>query len=284
MMEQLHLPELPAQWQPERIREILQLAGKFALERQHRLDVTLKTDGTTLTQVDMALDRAFHQASRKTWLISEESCQDVDHDFLEQRGMAPGYILDPIDGTAPYSNCLWMWGISLGFACDGIICEGAIYLPATDEFIISHAKDVWYQRAGGKPVRMQKAKDLTAIQKKNIMIAIPQDCAKYGSVNLPNGVHAVGSAVVAIANLLLQRYGAFFGRLKLWDYAGGLPLCRKLGFHVDDEVGASWPDTLLHHKLIVAPSQPEHLRSKSLIYFCHPDFKEIKKQIKIKET
>ena len=53
-----------------------------------------------------------------------------------------------------------------------------------------------------------------------------------GRVHLPNPVQALGAAVVPLCGLLVGRFLAYVGSLRLWDLAGGLPLLHRLEFSV----------------------------------------------------
>ncbi len=63
-------------------------------------------------------------------------------------------------------------------------------------------------------------------------MAITQEMAKWGKVDLENQVQTLATAVLPLTYLCLGRYEGYIGRLKLWDFAGALPLLLKCGIHV----------------------------------------------------
>ena len=61
------------------------------------------------------------------------------------------WVVDPIDGTAPYANHLPTWGISIGLMKNGAFTDGAVFLPRTAELYITSGDDVLHQEATADP-------------------------------------------------------------------------------------------------------------------------------------
>jgi histidinol-phosphatase len=90
-------------------------AGKLALEgfRHPELAVDRKGDGTVVTAYDRAVERLLREAI--------EAAFPADGVLGEEEMEAPGtsgrrWVLDPIDGTRPYSHGIVTWGVLV--ACE----------------------------------------------------------------------------------------------------------------------------------------------------------------------
>ena len=94
---------------------LAQQAGKLALEGFRRPDLVVdrKGDGTVVTAYDRAVERLLREAIASTFpddgILGEEE--------VEARGTSGRrWVLDPIDGTRPYSAGVVTWGVLV--ACE----------------------------------------------------------------------------------------------------------------------------------------------------------------------
>lgn len=116
----------------------IHLALDQARERLQRiryegLNVQVKSDGSPVTNADLAVNQIVQEAVLKAfphdaWL-SEES-PDNPSRLQSQRV----WILDPIDGTKPFIKGLPHYTISLALIDQGQPAIGVIYNPATQEY------------------------------------------------------------------------------------------------------------------------------------------------------
>jgi myo-inositol-1(or 4)-monophosphatase len=227
-------------WNKDFITNLLLEAGKIALHYYGSHDSSLKRDGTIVTTADIEIEslftRTFDRPENNSFLLGEETGDQKDSGYFQRALMGDFYIVDPIDGTVSYANRLPNWGISIGLAKSGILTEGAIYLPATQEIFISENDEVfwfelknWNSTSSSYPfqrIRVHQQQPYSTAG----LIAVTQEMAKSGEISLTNPVHAICCAVMPLAYLTLGRYQAYFANLKLWDLAGGFPLLEKLGF------------------------------------------------------
>jgi len=122
----------------------------------------------------------------------------------------------------------------------GVLTDGAVYLPDFGEIFLSDGKEVLVgtQPEGTRKGRTDdpwvwKAVDGPRVQfNAQTPVAVTQALAKRGQIHLPNPVMVLGVAVVPMTGLLLDRFQAFLGSVKLWDVAGALPLLLRRGFSV----------------------------------------------------
>ncbi len=224
-------------WQRDDIIQLLLEAGRLAVHFRREPGARHKADGSVVTRADTAVEhllrQELHDPAQGRWVIGEEGEDRQPMAAAElQRAMEQNaFIVDPIDGTAPYANGLPNWGISIGLAQHATMTEGAVYLPATGELYVSDGDRVFLAAVRDDEVdRLAVLEPQPAPGDRMGMIALSQVIAKHGRVRLPNPVQAIGSAVVPLTYLLQGRYLAYYGTLKLWDLAGAWPLLWKAGF------------------------------------------------------
>jgi myo-inositol-1(or 4)-monophosphatase len=254
-------------WQLDIIRELLAEAGDIALRHYAKPGAELKPDHSLVTRADTEIEHFLKTRlaalGEDVLVLGEESgLSDIGADLKR-----PLFIVDPIDGTAPYAHHIPTWGISLGYAEDGVLCEGAVYLPVVDELYISDGAAVYFcELRSGRQQRLEPPEQTFT---DGSMIAVSQEIVKRGALRMRNPMLAVCCAVIPLTGVLLGRCCAYVTCLKLWDIAGTLPLLAKLGIH---PVG--FDDT--HFDLRIAPDNyhldpdhPKRWRQHRPCFFAH---------------
>jgi myo-inositol-1(or 4)-monophosphatase len=225
-------------WDPRRITDLLLQAGRRAVELRSSLSHELKEDFSLVTQADREIETLFaaefDQPRRGSYLIGEETVAQKGEDYLAAALAGAAYVVDPIDGTSPYAHLLPNWGISVGRMEAGRLTDGAVYLPDFRLMVLSDGPAVLEgTRAEGSAEWSWRRLERPPVEKgPSGLIAITQEIAKLGRVNVPNPVQALGAAVVPLVYLLEGRFLAYVGSLRLWDLAGSLPLLHRLEFSV----------------------------------------------------
>ena len=217
-------------WNREKVVELLEQSGRIAMEYKTKMAPEMKSDNSIVTQADKAierfLDEAFTDESNNVYVIGEES---LDSCSLNKALDNTAFIIDPIDGTAVYAAGLPMWGISIGYAVKGKFTESAIYLPETEELMITESGKTYLRCGSGndfvelKPFRKEYMEAGA--------VYVTQTLAKQGFFNGAELLHSIGSCVYPGVYLAKQAYlaGVYFA--KIWDVAGLLPALKNLGFH-----------------------------------------------------
>ena len=104
-------------------------AGAAALALQASVTATSKSDGSPVTQGDLAADAVIRHHLGLYFpddaLLSEES-----PDGGERLGKRRLWIIDPIDGTSDYLKGSGEWAVQLALAVDGELRLGILDLPA----------------------------------------------------------------------------------------------------------------------------------------------------------
>ena len=152
---------------------------------------TRKSDRSIVTKADIAIEsylRSVLGGSDVAILGEEETATDhaalVEH---VQHGTA--WVLDPIDGTAPYANQLPNWGISIGYLEHGRFSRGAIFLPSTGEVVVTEGDAVLYQRMSRDPASW-RMDDLRPIEPRDMTYR------STGMITVPQSVHSREHPVV----------------------------------------------------------------------------------------
>ena len=227
-----------ANWKIDTLLEILKQAGAIALEESRSLKPELKPDHTIVTAADKKIEtlfaKYFDRPECGSYMIGEETADSKSEEEIARALQSPCcYIVDPIDGTAPYAIGLPVWGCSIGLMEYGKLTEGAIYLPAADIAYISCRGTVWEARhlQSDQPEVLPYEPVKLAWSSAH-PLAISSKAARYWKLDFKNQLFAWASCVGDYAAMFSGRTLGCFHAAKLWDLAGGLPLLRNAGFAI----------------------------------------------------
>ncbi len=268
------------QWNPERVVKLLLQAGQIGLDYQKELEITCKTDGTVVTQADIAIEEFLTQHLEATddgvYIIGEETEKSKGEPYVRNALANTMYIVDPIDGTSPYSSRLPIWGVSLGYAVGGRLEHGAIYMPAFGEIFYTDGDDVYLIAAVDDGVLSEPRLLQRQYPEFNNtgIIAITQGAARQGTMHWPNPVHALCCAVMPLCYLLQGKYMAYIGDLKIWDMAGGFPMLLRHGFDATLQDGAPITNEISEQYYNLEPDSQRRWRLKHPCLFAPPGMAE----------
>jgi len=264
-------------WNRREIIGLMQAAGRIAFKHYEAPHASLKGDESIVTLADREIEAYFTERLDRPeagqYLLGEETIEGKSEAYLEAALKHTAWVVDPIDGTAPYSNHIPIWGISLGLMRGGRFVEGAIYLPVTREFLMSEGDRIYYTSDLGLTGEAVLAPFVPVRHpwSDSRLLALTQGVAKRGSVDLKNPVMANCCAVMPLAYLLLGRYQAYLGSLKLWDFGGGLPLLLKAGFTVKRLDGVSLGAEVSPRDYHLEAGHPRRWRTKTDLVFAADD-------------
>lgn len=262
------------EWRRETVAELLAESGRRALAMAGR-GWEMKSDRTLVTAADRAIEQllgeVFDRPEAGSYLIGEETVAQRGEDYLAAAWRENAWIVDPIDGTAPYAHGLPTWGISIALARGGELVEGGLFVPSSGALCLTASGKAWQTHAAGTQAgpfafREMPRRELAADA--GGMISITQNLAKTGRLSLPNPVQAVCSCVYSTVGLMQGHYLAYLGNLALWDLAGSLPLFRALGFHARFFDGRPFPlDRISSANCRLEPQDPRRWRFRGEIAF-----------------
>ncbi len=228
-----------APWSMNAITELLFEAGRIGLHYFEKGEWRLKADRTLVTPADgdieALLAKQFDRPWEGSWMLGEETADEKGEEYIRGLLDGRGWVVDPIDGTAPFAHRLAYWGTSIGMMEKGVMTEGAVILPKQGEIFISNGPHVYFAEnvdVHGSPADV----DFCLLKPRPLeyseggMVAVCQAIVRRGRFLGPNPVHSTCCAVNALAYLMLGRYMAYYAQLRLWDMAGVWPLLMKSGF------------------------------------------------------
>lgn len=197
-------------------------AGQIALEYHTKpnLKFEYKDDNTIVTEADFKIEH---------YLRTEIRNQYPDHKIIGEEydlesGNEYAWILDPIDGTAPFYWNIPTWCISIGLTKNKVPHMGFVYVPLTGDF---------YYTLGCKSFLNSNPIQVSSVSE------IKTDCAfcistrafnKYTLQEFNGMVFSLGSGI--FNNMLVARgtaVGALSVSPSLWDLAAAAALVEEAG-------------------------------------------------------
>lgn len=266
-------------WDLGVVAELLEESGALAMSMAGRLNISFKSDHSAVTDADKAVERLlsgeFDRPAEGAWMIGEETSASKDAAYVKAALNGTAWIVDPIDGTAPFSHGIPFWGVSIGFMEGGQLKEGAIFLPPMGEMIGTSGGVAYRADAGmGKSKGWKLAKRLEPMKRPEgvfddgAILNISQRMARGGTIRLPNPIHSLCSCVYSSAALMTGKHIAYIFSAKIWDMAGSLPALKSLGFHAVLLDGTDLMDLRVRpevYELDMAAKSPWHIKGHAIL-------------------
>ncbi len=256
-------------WNRDRTARLLHAAGRIALEKYNTAAHMVKQDHTLVTEADKAVETylsgELEDEANNIRIIGEETFERKNAAYLDTaRTSGEAWIIDPIDGTTAYANRIPMWGISIGYARDGVLLEGGIFIPCTGEMLISDNNAAYYAQAAAEtaddyvPLLKQLEKPQTEFHESSTMFGLSQYVLRRAVCATNMNIYSMVSCVYPYILLATGRLGACMIRAKIWDHAGGLPALKALGFFAKSADGDNFAGDmkLTGERLILDYSAP----------------------------
>ncbi|MCJ7623935.1 MAG: inositol monophosphatase [Anaerolineaceae bacterium] len=184
----------------------------------------------------------------ETFLLEQIKHSFPTHTIItEESGHLPGdddhcWYIDPLDGTSNYAHNLPIFSVSIAYALDGRVVQGAIYDPMQDEcFSAGRGEGAWLN---GKPIHVSNTNDLN---KSLLATGFPYDIQTNPQDNLDNfsyftrhteAVRRLGSAALDLAYVAAGRLDGYWEKgIYAWDIAAGALIVEEAGGLVSDLEG-----------------------------------------------
>ena len=260
-------------WDIQKLLPLLRECGDIALKYYDNPPVEIKADKSIVTAADKAIEtrlaQEFDRPDEGVHLIGEETVKSRSEEYIQNALKGTAWVVDPIDGTAPYSIHLPVWAISIALMENGVIKEGAIYLPPQNDCLITDGEKVLRCAdvcGNGKLEAFAfRPHPLTP----DGIISISQQSAKNAVFTMSNQVFSWSGCVASFYNIFTGKIPAYVASLSLWDVAASIALMQRstiiarchngknLSDQVDNSVFDLEPDSPTRWKLrgfaIVAP-------------------------------
>lgn len=208
-------------------------AGAMALDYFNRRDTLVIETKRDLQDVVSIADRNVETFLRERVAEIYENDGFLGEEFGHDEGTSGfTWVVDPIDGTAPFVNGMPTWCVSVAIVRDGEPVVGVIHVPCSDElFAAAHGFGATLNE---KPLRLDPSRNL-----QNAMTGI--GCNSYvtpervggiiaglmqrGGNFIRNGSGALMLAYVAAGRLV----GYYEPYMRAWDCMAGFCLVREAG-------------------------------------------------------
>ena len=223
--------------------ELCRAAGEIAYRYYDDRPQELKQDLSVVTAADRAIEQflaaEFDRPENGSYLIGEETVGLREEAYLAAALEAEYcWIVDPIDGTAPYATHFPAWGISIGLMRRGVLSDGAIYLPEQDRLLITENELVWEYRGirAGQPER-RPFEFVTPSLESGRPVGIPQRYAKHGEISFSNQVYVWSCCVASFYYLFQGKLLGYLVFAKLWDIAAAMAMLARSNWCIRSTAG-----------------------------------------------
>jgi len=267
-------------WNLSELVPLVLESGRIGLSYFDYPEKEYKSDDSIVTLADKTIEafltQRLNDPAHGSYLLGEETIADQTEDYLAGAFAHTAWVIDPIDGTAPFANNLPNWGVSVGFMQQGVLKEGIVFLAALGELYYTNGGRTWREKLGTDPDRWEsRLGQPVALQPpaspdipRGTMVSISQQLARHGTYRLPFYVQVTGSSVFNMVRLASGSYGALVTRFKIWDFAACLPMLANLGwtmvFHGN---GAPMGLTMDDRAILNVAGHPERWSSLDHVVF-----------------
>ena len=218
----------------QKILTFIKKIDRIIVQKQSQIKIYQKGKDDIVTEMDLLITKLFAGFIKKNFEKLDYSI--LDEENIPQKGILNSeyqFILDPIDGTLPYSLNMPLYGVSIGVFKKGKPLYGFIYMPMMKELVYCDSKNVYFvQKAFSKNQISHKL-----CTKRNFKANLIFDTLYF--VRMNNNLskeHLICcsffSCVVQLLYISTFRARATYISSFLWDIAGAWPILNKLGFQI----------------------------------------------------
>lgn len=210
---------------------VRQVAADEVMPRFLRVGHEVKSDGTLLTEADLAVQRALVRLLPQLAdypVLGEEMSAVVQQD-LWAANLGGLWVVDPVDGTTNFARGMPFFGVSVALVRHGKPVLGVVHAPALNEcFAAELGGGAWLNGASLSKlpfVPMREA--VAAVEPKRLS----PEMARYTVSSPPyHGMRNFGAGTLDWCWLAAGRIDLMLhGGQKLWDYAAGALIAQEAG-------------------------------------------------------
>lgn len=212
------------------VREVAQTE---VMPRFLDVGISRKTDGSLLTEADLAAQAAF--AAKLPAIIDcpmlGEEMPPQRQNELWQYNRQGLWVVDPIDGTNNFINGLPHFALSCAFIRNGRPQLGVIYNPVSDECFYAERGGGAFLNGRPLPLRNVHKQLHEAVAGVEIKYLRSGKLSSRMNTLAPFGsIRSMGSSTLDWCYLASGRYDIYVhGGQKLWDYAAGALIFEEAG-------------------------------------------------------
>ena len=218
-------------------RQLIDIIRKAAkqelLTRFKRVTQQLKTDGSIITEADLAMQQCLSEQLQANWpeipFLGEEMTKEQQQRLLSnsENGL---WVVDPIDGTTNFSLGIPFYAVSVALIKDNQVQLGVVYDPSRDECfnaIRDHGAFL-----NGKPLDLIESAKVSKITVAEVDFKrlSPQLAQKIVANPPYKSQRSFGSVALDWCWFAAARGDVYLhGKQNLWDFAAGSLILEEAG-------------------------------------------------------
>ena len=201
------------------------------------LQVSSKGPGDFVSSADKRTEKIIIDELLKAYPDYGILCEEAGE--INEKNRINRWVIDPIDGTSNFLNCIPQFAISIGYEENKEIKSGIIYDPIKNELFFAESGSGAF--LNNSRIRVSKKKNL---KQSLIGTGGPRSNSKFKneifqeylkvSKNIEIPLRKYGSASLDLANVACGRFDGFWQRgLSYWDIAAGIIIVKEAGGFTD---------------------------------------------------
>jgi myo-inositol-1(or 4)-monophosphatase len=235
------------------INNWIENAGKMAIDffAKPSLGFEFKHDNTIVTEADYSIEKYLREKIRKHYPNHSIIGEEYDHEL----GSEFAWIIDPIDGSAPFYWNIPTWCISIGITRNFQPYMGFVYVPFTGDLYYS-VDNLAY--LNGNVIGVDSKAEISS----DSAFCLSTRAFNYFSfMNYDGMIFALGSGIF---NNMLVAKGAVIGALSIspsvWDLAAAVKIVKASGADMvyltgeQLDIGRLHESRIATHPVLAAPS------------------------------
>lgn len=246
---------------------VLDEAGALARTMQSHVSLSVKPDGTVVTEADLSchtmLSKALRQMTPDIPVLSEEQPLEQNRAILAEASCF--WAVDPIDVTANYAAGGDAYSINVALVEEGTPVLGALYFPGMDELYYTGDDGRAYKRQGREVARtihvaplQQDGQQVAAVRPNGSPAHVP---VSQGALRVifSRGQRRACLVATGEATFCSERAG-----FRIWDSAATYAIIHAAGGAIEQQGGAPlrYNSTLeLPAYMVAHPELLRHLRA-----------------------
>lgn len=248
----------------ELLKQLVQnIATEEIMPRFLNSSVTQKSDGSLLSEADIAAQNAFSQRLPEILaapVLGEEMPTTVQRQLWQHYAQSGLWVLDPIDGTTNFANGLPYFAVSVAFIKQGLPQMGVIYHPVSQELFFAQSGQGAYMNHTRLPLRLSPTRLCDAVAGVEIKrLRSGNLSSRIHTLSPVRSIRSIGSSTLDWCHLAAGRYDVYVhGGQNLWDYAAGALIFTEAGGKLATLEGDTfWSGQHTFKRSVIAATQPQ---------------------------
>lgn len=209
-----------------------------ALAKWSAVGTLNKADGTPVTEADIKINKYIIERVKQKYPAHGVIGEELSHNETA----ASLWIIDPIDGTHPFTLGLPVWTISLAYVVGDVVKVGVVYEPITDRLYSAQEGGGAFCSDRRLDVAQTQTPDTLIIGSKFYPQQLPFTSGELYDRAVAAGLKTYHLHSTAYSLMLVatgNAAGAITAHAKSWDIAASLVILREAGVAVSHFDGTS---------------------------------------------